>query len=134
MAADNAMSIEPVEDQARTGHADVAGLCKNNVDAFMASSQALIGSCQTMHAVLLAFLQSRAKEGLAAGKRLTECGSPQSALEIQLDFAREALQAYADQFHTLGKIAGEALNGCAMPRNRRLDMVSERGADSSVAA
>jgi hypothetical protein len=133
MAADNVMSIEQMEAQARTGYADVAALCKGNLDALMASSQALIGGYQTMHAVLLAFLQSRAKEGLATSKRLAECGSPQSALEIQLDFAREALQAYADQFNTLGKVTREALNGCAVPLKRRLDAISERAADSVAA-
>ena len=133
MAADNVMSIEQLQDQARTGYADVAALCKSNLDALMASSQALVGSSQAMHAVLLAFWQSRAKEGLAASKRLAECGSPLSALEIQLDFTREAVQAYADQFNTLGKITGEALNGCVMPLQRRLDTVSRRAADSAAA-
>ena len=71
-----------------------------------------------MQGVLLAFLQSRAKEALAAGQRLAECGSPQSALEIQLDFAREALQAYADQFHTLGRITSAALDDCSRPLKR----------------
>jgi hypothetical protein len=133
MAADKLMSIEQMEDQARTGYAEVAALCKSNLDALMASSQAVVGSYQTMHAALLAFLQSRAKEGLATSKRLAECGSPLSALEIQLDFARETLQAYADQFNTLGKITGEALNGCVMPLERQLDAVAERAADSVAA-
>ena len=96
----------------------MAALCQGNLAALLASSQALIGGCQTMQGVLLAFLQSRAKEALAAGQRLAECGSPQSALEIQLDFAREALQAYADQFHTLGRITSEALDDCSRPLKR----------------
>ena len=61
----------------------------------------MISGYQTMNAVLLAFMQSRAKEGLATGQRLAECSSPQSAVEIQLDFAREALQAYADHLTRL---------------------------------
>ena len=133
MAAENVTPMEQIGDQARTGYADMAALCKSNLDAFMASSQALVGGYQTMHAVLLAFLQSRAKEGLAASQRLAECGSPVGALEIQLDFARETLQAYADQFSTLGKITGEVLNGCVMPLKRRLDAVAERAADSVAA-
>ena len=133
MAADNVMSIEQIEDRARTGYAEMTALYKSNLDALMASSQALVGSYQTMHAALLAFLQSRAKEGLATSQRLAECGSPLSALEIQLDFARETLQAYADQFSTLGKITGEALSGCVTPLKRRLDTVAERAADSVAA-
>jgi hypothetical protein len=133
MAADNVMSIEQIEDRARRGYADMTALYKSNLEALMATSQTLVGSYQTMHAVLLAFLQSRAKEGLATSQRLAECGSPLSALEIQLDFARETLQAYADQFNTLGKITGEALDGCVMPLKRRLDAVAERAADSVAA-
>jgi hypothetical protein len=133
MAADNIMSIEQATEQMPSHQADLAALYQSYVGASLASSQALIGSCQTMQGALLAFLQSRAKESLSAGKRLAECGSPQSALEIQLDFAGEALQSYADQFHTLERIMRTALDECCRPLRRTADAVAS-GADRNVAA
>ena len=87
--------------------------------ALLGSGQALLHSGQAMHGAMLAFLQSRAKETLAAGQRMAECGSPQDALEIQLDFARESLQAYAVQFARLSELAGEALNASVRPGHDR---------------
>lgn len=133
MAADNVMLIEQATEQARSDQVDVTGLYQSYLGALLASSQALIGSCQTAQGALLAFLQSRAKESLAAGQRLAECGSPQGALEIQLDFAGEALQAYADQVHTLGRIMSAALDDCCRPLQRNAGALATR-ADQDVAA
>jgi hypothetical protein len=133
MAADNVMALEQATDQVGPGSAEMAVLYQSNLAALLASSRILIGSCQTMQGVVLAFLQSRAKEALAAGQRLAECGSPQSALEIQLDFAREALQAYADQFHTLGRITSAALEDCSRPLKRAAHAAVRRGG-ASIAA
>ena len=128
MAADNVMSIEQMDDQVHGSYDDAAALFRSRLDALMASSQAVIGGWQTMHGVLLAFLQSRAKESLATTQRLADCGSPQDALEIQLDFARLALQAYADHLNTIGKIASETLSGCLQPPKHEADAAVERPA------
>ena len=121
-------SIERTDDPVGGSYDDGAALFRSRLDALMASSQAVIGGWQTMHGVLLAFLQSRAKESLATGQRLAECGSPQDALEIQLDFARLALQAYADHLNTMGKIASQTLSGCLQPPKRQADAAAERAA------
>ncbi len=133
MAADNVMSIQQMEDQVRVGYADLAGLYKGNLEALMASSQTLIGGCQTVTATLLAFAQSRAKEGLATGKRLAECGSPGHAAEIQLDFARATLQAYADQLNQLGELTRQVLNDSYVPFERRMATVAKTAAESIAA-
>jgi hypothetical protein len=129
MAADNVTSIEHQVDQARASYAEAAALYQDNVGALMASGQALMNSCQTMHGTLLAFVQSRAKETLAVSQRLAECGAPQNALEIQLDFARETLQAYVGQFAKCREIAGEALDACARPLQRRAAALSDRASE-----
>jgi hypothetical protein len=133
MAADNVMSIQQVQDQVRDGYADLAALYKGNVEAAMASSQVLVGGCQTVTATLLAFMQSRAKEGLATGKRLAECGSPSHAAEIQLDFAKEALQAYADQLNQLSDTVRQVLTDAYLPFERRI-AATAKSAGESVAA
>jgi hypothetical protein len=133
MAADNVMSIQQMEDQVRGGYADLAALYKGNVEALMASSQALIGGCQTMTGTLLAFMQSRAKEGLATGQRLAECGSPGHAAEIQLDFARATVQAYADQLNQLSGTLRQVLNDTCVPFERQDKTAAKKAADSVAA-
>jgi hypothetical protein len=119
MAAETTKPIEQMEDKLRAGVDDFTAGCRDSVSALLASSQAAINGCQTMNGVLLAFMQSRAKESLETARRLAECSSPQGAVEIQLDYAREALQAYADHFSRCGALAGEALNASVLPLQRR---------------
>jgi phasin family protein len=133
MAADNVMSIQQVQDQVRHGYADLAALYKGNFEAAMASSQALIGGCQSVTATLLAFAQSRAQEGLATGKRLAECGSPSDAAEIQLDFARATVQAYANQLSQLSETLRKIVNDAYTPFERRVETVVKEAAESVAA-
>lgn len=70
---------------------------RGDLQALLLAGQALIDGCQAVNAEMLAFWQSRLKHGLATGGRLLECTSAESALEIQLDYAKAALQAYLDQ-------------------------------------
>lgn len=125
MTADNVTSIEQ-EAQPHANPAEAAELAKTSVAALIASGQAMLSGGQAMHGALLAFMQSRAKESLAASQRLAECGSPQDALTIQLDFTREALQAYADQFARLSGLAAEALNASVQPLHGRAVASFER--------
>ena len=74
--------------------------------------QAWIGGHQDINAEMLAFWQSRLKAGLAVGGQLLECTSVDSVLEVQLDYAKAALQAYLDQS---ARITGLA-DACAQRR------------------
>jgi hypothetical protein len=118
MTAENVTSIEQ-EFQPSANTAEAAALVQAGMGALIASGQAMLNGGQAMHGALLAFLQSRAKETLAASQRLAECGSPQDLLAIQLDFTRESLQAYADQFAKLSGLAAEALNASIQPLHGR---------------
>jgi Phasin protein len=63
----------------------------------MLAGQGLIDCAQAINAEMLAFWQSRLKSGLALGGQLLESTSVDSALEVQLDYAKGAMQAYLDQ-------------------------------------
>ena len=82
---------------------------RSEFNTLMSAGQALLDGCQTINGEMLAFWQSRLKHGLATGQRLLECGSPQSAWEIQLDYAKAALQAYADQSTKIAGLLTDAL-------------------------
>ena len=86
-----------------------------DLQAFMLAGHALMDRCQAVNAEMLAFWQSRLKHGLATGGRLLECTSAESALEVQLDYAKAALQAYLDQSTKITGLVSRALADCLMP-------------------
>ena len=113
------MDTEPVMPVAQTVTAtakDYAANYTSDFNAFMSAGQALINGGQAINAEMLAFWQSRFKHGLATGQRLLECGSPQGALEIQLDYAKAALQAYLDQSTRVAGLLTHALTDSLLPK------------------
>ena len=77
--------------------------------------QAWIGGHQDINGEMLAFWQSRLKAGLAVGGQLLECTSVDSVLEVQLDYAKAALQAYLDQSGRITGLLMRALSGGYLP-------------------
>jgi hypothetical protein len=77
--------------------------------------QAWIDGHQAINAEMLAFWQSRLKAGLAAGGQLLECTSVDSVLEVQLDYAKAALQAYLDQSSRIAGLVMRALSAGFLP-------------------
>jgi hypothetical protein len=104
-----------VEGKLRQGSADMMVLCRGNIGAAVASSQAAICGAQEITATLLAFLQSRAKDGLTAGQQFAACGSPEAAIEVQLEYAKAMLQAYTDEFGRLHALTGKILADILQP-------------------
>jgi len=133
MAADNVTSIERVEDQVRQSYADWAETYKANLAACTASGQAMITGWQSLNAELLAFTQSRMKTGLETAQRLAACTSPQTALEIQMDYGRSALQAYADESRRVGELLGKVVTGTIEPLRTQATAAAGK-ARASVAA
>jgi hypothetical protein len=120
MASDNITSIEEVAASTReleglSQGADMTALCRGSVGAAMASSQATICGLQEITAMLLAFLQSRAKDGLAASQQLAACRSPEAVIEVQLEYARAMLQTYTDEFGRLHALGGKILADVLVP-------------------
>ena len=134
MAAEsNVTSIEQVGDQVRQGYTDLAAMYKGNFDAMMAAGQAMVSGVQTLNAEMLAFLQSRVKDGLATTQRLAECQSPQTAIELQLDYGKAMLQAYIDEFDKVTQLSGKVMTEAFTPLKTRTEAVVDK-ATSSLAA
>lgn len=134
MAAEsNVTSIEQVGDQVRQGYTDLAAMYKGNFDAMMAAGQAMVSGVQTLNAEMLAFLQSRVKDGLATTQRLAECQSPQTAIELQLDYGKAMLQAYIDEFDKVTQLSGKVMTDTFTPLKTRTEAVVDK-ATSSLAA
>lgn len=132
-AESNVRSFEQVEDQMRQGYSDLAGMYKGNFDAMMAAGQAMMGGLQTFNSEMLAFLQSRMKDGLATSQRLAECQSPQSAIELQLEYGQAMLQAYVDEFDKVTKLSGKVMTEAFAPLKSRTEAAVSK-ATSSLAA
>jgi hypothetical protein len=82
----------------------------------MFAGHALIDGCQQVSAEILAFWQSRLKDGMATGGRLLECGSAEGAWEIQLEYAQATLQAYVDQSTKITGLVTHALTESLLPK------------------
>jgi hypothetical protein len=121
MVSDNITSMQEVAasprelEGLRRDYADMTVLCRDNIGAAVASSQAAVCGAQEVTATLLAFLQSRAKDGLTAGHQLAACGSPEAAIEVQLEYAKAMLQAYTDEFGRLHALTGKVLADILRP-------------------
>jgi hypothetical protein len=108
--------VTPIAQAATATAQDHAADYTSELNAFMSAGQGLLDGCQAVHAEMLAFWQSRLKDGLATGQRLLESGSPQSALEIQLDYAKTALQAYTDQSTKIAGLLSHAWTDSLTPK------------------
>jgi hypothetical protein len=136
MASDNITSMQEAATSPRAaepglqrGYADMTALYRGNLGAAMAASQAAICGAQEMAATLLAFLQSRTKDSLAAGQRLAACRSPEAVVEVQLECAKAMLQAYTDEFGRLHALTGRILADVLVPvRRPPVHVAAARGA------
>jgi phasin family protein len=128
MAVANVTSIEKVEDEVRQGYADVTALQKGNLESMVASSRAVINGYHTLSAELLAFTQSRMKEAMEFGKRLSACQSPESAMEAQSEFVTSAIKAYTDELRTLGDLGGRITREAFAPLQARASAPRSRRA------
>jgi hypothetical protein len=108
--------VTPIARAATADTHDHAASYTNDLNAFISSGRSLIDGGQAINAEMLAFWQSRLKDGLATGQRLLECGSPQGVLEIQLDYAKTALQAYLDQSTRIAGLLTHAWTDSLMPK------------------
>jgi hypothetical protein len=109
--------VTPITQQATATAQDRAANYTSDLNAIMSAGQALIDGCQAINGEMLAFWQSRLKDGLATGQRLLESGgSPQNAWEIQLDYTKAALQAYLDQSTKIAGLLTHALTDSLMPQ------------------
>jgi hypothetical protein len=133
MADDNVTPMQKAEDRMRQGYADLAGLYKSNLEAVMASGQAVISNLQAINGETLAFLQSRIKESLTTSKRLAECTSPEAAIEIQLEFAKAALQSYVDQCSKLGALGSRMMSDSFAPLTQSAEAAFARRAEHLAA-
>lgn len=133
MAVANVTSIEKVEDKMRQGYADMAALQKGNLESVVASSQAGINGYQTLSAELLAFTQSRMKEAMDLGKRLSACQSPESAMEAHSEFMKSAIKAYTDELKTLNDLGGRITREAFAPLQARADSVGTKIKESVAA-
>ena len=133
MAGENVTSIERAEDKVRQGYADWTDMYKANMAAGIASGQAVINGWQALNAELLAFVQSRVKSGLETGRRIVGCTSPASAIEIQMEYGRLALQAYVDESRRIGELFGKVVTDTIEPLRTQGNTAAAKAKDSVAA-
>ncbi len=79
-------------------------------ESLLHSSNALMKAAGSLNAEILDFTKQRLDAGIAIGQSLAKCKSVQSALEIQMDFARSEAQIYLDEARKIMEMATQAAN------------------------
>ena len=101
--------VTPISKAPAAAELDQGTLYAAGFNRLVAAGHALIDGCQAASVEMFAFWQSRLKESLGTGQRLLECDSAEGVLEIQLEYARAALQAYADHSTRIAGLASRSL-------------------------
>jgi hypothetical protein len=107
--------VTPITEPTAVTEQDQAALYAAGFNSLLSAGHALIDGCQAVSMEAFAFWQSCLKEGLATGQRLLECDSAEGALEIQLEYAKAALQAYLDRSAKIGDLVARSLTQMAEP-------------------
>ncbi|MGH6897543.1 MAG: phasin family protein [Geminicoccaceae bacterium] len=107
--------VTPSTERTAAAEQDQAALYAAGFNSLVSARHAVIDGCHAVSMEMLAFWQSRLKEGFATGQRLLACDSPESALEVQLDYAKAALQAYVDQSVKAGNLVSRSLTRICQP-------------------
>ncbi|MGH6886255.1 MAG: phasin family protein [Geminicoccales bacterium] len=101
--------VTPITEPTAAAERDQAALYAAGFNSLLSAGHALIDGCHAVSMEALVFWQSCLKEGLPTGQRLVACASAEGALEIQLDYAKAALQAYLDQSAKIGDLVARSL-------------------------
>ena len=88
-------------------------------ESLLHSSNALMKAAGSLNAEILDFTKQRLDAGIAIGQSLAKCKSVQSALEIQMDFARSEAQIYLDEARKIMEMAAQAANEGIKPLRER---------------
>ena len=126
MATANARPVDELQSDLRRGSADAAGLYQGNLNALIATSEAMINGYQSVNAEMLAFAQNRVQEAADMGRRLSNCRSPEGAWEVQMEFAQASLQAWVEELKKLTDMTGKVMNEALSP-------LAERGGELETA-
>ncbi|MGQ0675841.1 MAG: phasin family protein [Rhodospirillales bacterium] len=84
-------------------------------ESLLQSGNALMKAASELNAEILGFTKQRLDAGLAVGQSLAKCKTMQSALEIQMDYARTEAQIYLDEARKLVEMATQAANDGIKP-------------------
>jgi hypothetical protein len=101
--------VTPIIEPTVQAEGDQAALYAAGFNGLVSAGHAVIDSCHAVSMEMLAFWQSRLKENIATGQRLLTCDSAEGALEVQLDYAKAAIQAYVDQSAKFGDLVSRSL-------------------------
>jgi hypothetical protein len=101
--------VTPIIELTAEAERDQAALYAAGFNGLVSAGHAVIDGCHAISMEMIAFWQSRLKEGIATGQRLLACDSAEAALEVQLDYAKAAVQAYVDQSAKIGDLVSRSL-------------------------
>jgi len=113
-------------DEAVKGFDDVASFSKENVDAVMASSNAVAKGIESMNAELIAYSKASMEESMAAVKALTSAKNLREYFDIQNAMMKTSYDRFVSETSKFSEMGLKIMSEVAEPVNARMAVVMEK--------
>jgi hypothetical protein len=118
-AAPKAAKPAPRFEKAKQAVAGARAFTKGNVEALSGSFGAASKGFSAVRSQSVAFAKARVEANLAAAKSLNSAKSVSDVLDVQHAFAKEAIEAYGQNFARLSEALTASFQGVAKPIGER---------------
>jgi phasin family protein len=99
---------------------------KKNLEAMIASMTAAAKGAETVGARAIAFSKKSVEDQLAAGKALASAKSVQEVVELQTNYAKNALEAMVTEVNEIAGAVSGSMKDAMSPINERVTAMVER--------
>ena len=117
-------------ERAARSYDQLAGLSRENIDAWMQSANAAARGLEAINAEALTFSRQSMEEGLAAAKQAMTAKTAQEWFELQSGFTKSAFDSYMGQMSKFSDLFANTAREALEPLNGRfnafVDLVQSR--------
>lgn len=118
--------VEKMSKQVFASFEDVVGFQKDNVEAFVASSQILTKGIEALSKELAAFTQAQYEQSVATTKALFAVKSVKELVDLQTEYAKSSFDAFVAEATKVSETGFKVANEAAEPLTARVNATVEK--------
>ncbi|MFV3075152.1 phasin family protein [Niveispirillum fermenti] len=118
--------VEKMSKQVFASFDDVVGFQKDNVEAFVASSQILTKGLEALSKEIAAFTQAQYEQSVATTKALFAVKSVKELVDLQTEFAKTSFDAFVAEATKVSETGFKVANEAAEPLTARVNATVEK--------
>jgi phasin family protein len=118
--------VEKMSKQVFASFDDVTGFHKDNVEAFVASTQILGKGLEALSKELVAFSQSQYEQSMSTAKALMGVKSVKELVDLQTEYAKTAFDAFVAEATKVSESGFKVANQAAEPLTARVNATVEK--------